>query len=220
MSNTIQDIVFKRKSVRAFLDKPVSVKLLKDLLCAASRSPSGGNLQPWRIFVLNEDGMKKFLNFQLEWEGKIAPAYNIYPPNLKEPYRTSRYKVGEQMYELLGIARDDKESRTLQVLENFNFFGAPAALFCFLDKDMGPPQWSDCGMFLQTFMLLATEKGLDTCSQEAWSMKEQCIKEFFNIPQNLGIFCGMAIGYGDPSAPINKLQTEREPISNWAQFAE
>jgi nitroreductase len=220
MSSSIQDIVFQRKSVRAFLDKPVSSELIKSLLIASSRSPSGGNLQPWRIFILNKAGMNQFLNFQHNWEGVIAPAYDIYPPNLKEPYRTSRYKVGEQMYELLDIARDDKEARTLQALENFKFFGAPAALFCFLDKDMGPPQWSDCGMFLQTFMLLAAESGLDTCAQEAWAMKEQCIKEFFSIPKDLGIFCGMAIGYGDTNAAINKLQTEREPFSNWAQFIE
>ena len=220
MSLSVKDIVIKRKSVRAFLEKPVSSELIKSLLIDASKSPSGGNLQPWRIFVLNKAGMRRFLNFHQKWEGEITPAYDIYSLNLKEPYRTSRFKVGEQMYELLGIARDNKEARFRQVMENFKFFGAPAALFCFLDKEMGAPQWSDCGMFLQTFMLLAAEKGLDTCAQEAWSMKEECIKKFFDIPNDLGIFCGMAIGYGDKNAPINQLQSEREPFSNWAQIIE
>jgi nitroreductase len=148
----------------------------------------------------------------------MNPAYDIYPSKLKEPYRSSRYRVGEEMYELLDIPREDKESRINQVLVNFQFFGAPAGLFCFLDKQMGPPQWADCGMFLQTFMLLAAESGVDTCAQEAWSMKEQCIRDFFSIPEELGIFCGMAIGYRDTNAAINTLRTEREHINNWAKF--
>jgi nitroreductase len=217
---TVKNTVMTRVSTRKFLDKPLPSDILRELLIQANYAPSGGNLQPWRIFVLNHGGMERFLNFQKKWMGVSGPSYDIYPPSLKEPYRSSRYKVGEQMYELLGITRDDKEARLNQVLQNFEFFGAPAGLFCFLDKEMGPPQWSDCGMFLQTFMLLAAESGIDTCAQEAWSMKEQCIKEFFNIPEDLRIFCGMAIGYGDSNAPINHLKTEREPLDHWAKFEE
>jgi len=215
---SVKKAVQERSSTRKFLDKGISSELIKELLIQANQSPSGGNLQPWRVFIINNNGMKKFLDFQRNWNKPDQSAYDIYPSNLKEPYRNSRYKVGEMMYELLKIPREDKASRINQVLENFSFFGAPAALFCFIDKQMGPPQWSDCGMFLQTFMLLAQENGIDTCAQEAWSMKEESIKSFFNIPNELGIFCGMAIGYADKTAPINKLKTLREPFDSWAQL--
>jgi nitroreductase len=106
----------------------------------------------------------------------------------------------------------------MQVLKNFEFFGAPAAIFCFVDKQMGPPQWSDLGMFLQTFMLLAQEAGLDTCAQEAWSMKQESVSDFFKVNNETMVFCGMAIGHKDPEATINKLRSERRPIDEWATF--
>lgn len=214
----VSEAVLSRKSIRAFLKQRISNTLIKELLIQASRSPSGGNLQPWRICVINEQSMQDFLDFQSSWEGIETPSYDIYPPNLKEPYRTSRYQLGEQMYELLGIARDDKEARINQVLKNFNFFGAPAGLFCFVDKDMGPPQWSDLGMFLQTFMLLAQEQGIDTCAQEAWSLKSESIYQFFNIDESEILFCGMAIGIRDKDSVINQLESERRPIDDWAEF--
>ena len=187
----ITDAVNSRSSIREYTDTPISNSIIKELLEKASRSPSGGNLQPWRIFVINENSMKNFLDFQSSWAEPESPAYEIYPPKLKEPYRTSRYELGEEMYNLLNIPRDDKEGRLHQVMKNFNFFGAPAAIFCFVDKIMGPPQWSDLGMFLQTFMLLATEAGIDTCAQEAWSMKYESVKSFVGADDDLLLFCGM-----------------------------
>ena len=214
----VSEAVLSRQSIRSFLKQSISNSLIKELLSQSSRSPSGGNLQPWRVCVINEQSMQNFLDFQLAWDTPEKPGYEIYPKNLKEPYRTSRYELGEQMYKLLDIKRDDKAGRIEQVLKNFNFFGAPAAFFCFIDKDMGPPQWSDLGMFLQTFMLLAQEEGIDTCAQEAWSLKSDCIQSFFNIPDSEMLFCGMAIGMRDPEAVINQLKSERRPVDSWAKF--
>ena len=139
----VTDAVLARSSTRAFLDTVVDDALIKKILTIASQSPSGGNLQPWKIYVINGPSMKNFLDFQSTWSEPESPVYEIYPPNLKEPYRTSRYELGEQMYELLGIPREDKQARLEQVMKNFNFFGAPCAFFCFIDRQMGPPQWSD-----------------------------------------------------------------------------
>jgi nitroreductase len=122
------------------------------------------------------------------------------------------------MYEALGISRDDKQGRLEQVMKNFNFFGAPAALFCFVDRQMGPPQWSDLGMFLQTFMLLAKEAGLDTCAQEAWSMKHDSVSKFLEASENEMLFCGVALGYKDDQAKVNQFRSERRPIGEWATF--
>ena len=214
----ISEAVSKRSSIRAFLDTPIDNQIIRDLLSEASRSPSGGNLQPWRIVVINKKSMKDFLDFQNSWTKPEAPSYDIYPSNLKEPYRTSRYELGEEMYSLLGIGREDKEKRLNQVMENFKFFGAPAALFCLVDKQMGPPQWSDLGMFLQTFMLLAQAKGIDTCAQEAWSIKNDSVCEFVGADEQDILFCGVAIGYQDQNAPINQLQSKRRPLKQWAKF--
>jgi nitroreductase len=214
----VSDAVNQRKSVRAFLSKKISNELIKTLLLKASRSPSGGNLQPWRIYVINEQSMADFLLFQKSWKELETPAYDIYPPKLKEPFRTSRYELGEQMYDLLGIAREDKDARLLQVMKNFEFFGAPCAFFCFVDRQMGPPQWSDLGMFLQTFMLLAKEMGLDTCAQEAWSIKHDSVAKFVKADDDEMLFCGMSIGYKDPDAIINTLSSERRSIKKWATF--
>jgi nitroreductase len=214
----VSEAVIKRSSIRSFLNTPVSNDLLKELLQKSSRSASGGNLQPWKIFVINESTMNDFLLFQDQWNEPEIPAYEIYPPKLKEPYRTSRFELGEQMYELLGIPREDKQARLEQVMKNFKFFGAPCAFFCFVDRQMGPPQWSDLGMFLQTFMLLAQEVGLDTCAQEAWSMKHDSVSEFVKAEESDILFCGMAIGYRDKSAAINSLKSERRPLKEWAKF--
>lgn len=214
----VTDAVLSRSSVRSFVDNPVPDELLETLLNKSSRAASGGNLQPWKIFIINNTSMNDFLEFQKNWTEPEVPAYDIYPPKLKEPYRTSRYELGEQMYELLGIGRDDKDARLAQVMQNFRFFGAPCAFFCFVDRQMGPPQWSDLGMFLQTFMLLAKEAGLDTCAQEAWSMKHDSVSKFVKAEDSDILFCGMAIGYRDESAAVNTLKSERRPLKEWAKF--
>ena len=218
MSKTLTEIIKSRKSVRAYLDKPVSNDLIKELLIKASQSPSGGNLQPWKIYIVNEQSMKDFIKFQSNWKGKEEPPYPIYPEKLKEPYRTSRNQMGEDMYSLIGIERDDKLGRMNQMLKNFNFFGAPAGLFCFVDKQMGLPQWSDLGMFLQTFMLLAVDADLDTCAQESWSLKQNCVRTYLDVSENHILFCGMAIGYADKNNKINELSTSRRSIDDWATF--
>lgn len=214
----VSDAVLARRSIRAFNSQPINNKVIKDILALAARSPSGGNLQPWKIYVVNNQSMKKFLEFQNNWDQPQTPGYDIYPSDLKEPYRTSRYQLGESMYKLLGIPREDKDARLQQVMRNFEFFGAPAAIFCFIDKQMGPPQWSDLGMFLQTFMLLAQEAGIDTCAQEAWAMKNDSVSEFVGADENDILFCGVAMGYQDKNAVINKLSSDRRPIDQWTKF--
>ena len=216
----VSEAINSRQSIRAFTDQEVSDELIQRLLEKSSRAASGGNLQPWKIFIINNETMVKFLKFQEDWTDPETPAYDIYPENLTEPYKTSRYEVGAEMYSILDIDRDDKEGRFKQMLENFKFFGAPSAFFCFVDRQMGRPQWSDLGMFLQNFMLLAKEVGLDTCPQEAWAIKQESVTAFVKAPDELMLFCGMAIGYRDDEAKINRLRTERRPFEDWATFVE
>ena len=220
MHKTLSEIIKNRKSIRSFTDKPVSNDIIREMLQKSSRAPSGGNLQPWKIYIVNEKSMKDFLEFQKNWKGKEEPPYPIYPEKLKEPYKTSRNQMGEQMYSLLDIKREDKIGRMNQMLKNFDFFDAPVGMFCFIDKQMGLPQWSDLGMFLQTLMLLAVDNNLDTCAQESWSLKQNCVKTYLDISDDCILFCGMAIGHANIDDKVNELNTPRRPIDEWATFVE
>jgi nitroreductase len=214
----VTEAVRARTSIRQFLPTAVSDDTLRSLLTDASYAPSGGNLQPWRIYVVNGHSMARMREFLPTQAPIDTPEYDIYPPKLSEPYRTNRFTIGEQMYALLGIGREDKAGRQLQFARNGDFFGAPAALFCFVDRQMGLPQWSDLGMFLQTFMLLATERGLATCAQEFWSVRHAAVRAFVGAPDEEMLFCGMSIGYADPDSTINALRSERMPVDAWARF--
>lgn len=213
----VSEAVARRKSVRQFTDAPVDETLLRDLVERAARAPSGGNVQPWRIYVINGESMDRFREFIADRPHDDAE-YDIYPASLWEPYRTNRFALGEAMYATIGIARDDKAGRLAQFAKNDRFFDAPAALFCFVDRRMGPPQWSDLGMYLQTFMLLAQEAGLDTCPQEYWTVRHAAVREFVGAPEEELLFCGVAVGYADAEHPINSLESERMPLDDWATF--
>lgn len=217
---SVTEAVLSRKSIRSFLNKSVEDLLIKELLEKASFAPSGGNLQPWKIFIINNNTMNDFKKFQKEWSESEIPQYPIYPEKLKEPYRTSRFEMGEQMYSSINITRENKLARAEQMMKNFNFFGAPAAIFCFIDKQMNSPQWSDLGMFLQTFMLLAEEKQLSTCAQESWSLKNKMVSAFVNADEDLILFCGISIGYQDFGADINQFKTIRRDFDDWAKFVD
>ena len=214
----VSDAVAHRKSIRNFLDTPVTNKVLQELLQKSARAPSGGNLQPWQIYVVNGDRMTDLRTHLKGFTGREEPAYPIYPPNLGEPYRSRRFKVGEDMYALLGIPREDKPARFAHLARNFDFFGAPAGFFCYVDRNMGPPQWSDLGMFLQTFMLLAAEAGLATCAQEAWATRPNAVGSFVGAPEEQMLFCGMALGVADEAAPVNALVSDRDDFDRWARF--
>ncbi len=218
----VTDAILSRRSVRAFLDKPVPKKLLETMLETASRAPTGGNLQPWHVYVAGgevRDRLVRRVAEQLPLNplGKKAE-YHVYPPNLQDPYRKRRFKLGEDMYAAIGISREDREGRLRQFARNWEFFGAPIGLFFSLDRDMQQGQWADVGMFMQNFMLLAREAGLDTCAQESWASWHELVREEMGIPDEQILFCGMAVGYADSEHPINKFTADREPLDGFATF--
>jgi nitroreductase len=218
----VSQAVMARRSVRAFLDRPVDPQVLREVLDRAARAPSGGNLQPWRLYVVGGAAMaelKQRMVERLAREPDHDPIeIEAYPSPLGEPYRTCRYRVGEQLYALLGIERHDKAGRLRQFAKNFAFFGAPAAVFCYIDRQMGLAQWADLGMYLQTVMLLLTERGLDSCPQAAWSRFATTIADFLHPPAEWMLYSGLAVGYADPDAVVNGLVTERLPLDDFATF--
>ena len=218
----VSEALDSRFSCRAFKDTPVPRDTIIEILETAKRAPSGGNLQPWHVYVVGGDelaGFKKLIASKLP-ENPMGEGseYNVYPPKLKEPYRSRRFKVGEDMYASIGVTREDKVGRLTQFARNFEFFGAPVALFFTIDRTMQEGQWADLGMFIQSIMLLAREHGLDTCPQEAWAIWYKTIGEFVNIPEEQMLFCGLGLGYRDPDAPINALRTDRAPLEEFVTF--
>lgn len=219
----VTDAVQRRSSIRAFLPDPVPLELLQDLLVNAQRAPSGGNVQPWQVHALTGEPLAKLVaavSEKAENEGiRSEPyEYDVYPKDLWEPHSSYKFQCGEDMYATIAVERSDKAGRKAQFARNFQFFGAPVGLFFTLDRRMGPPQWADTGMFMQNIMLLAIERGLDTCAQECWSVFPQTVGRFLNLdPQHI-LFCGMALGYRDKDAPINTTRTSRAPLDAFVTF--
>ena len=214
----VSEAVEMRRSVRGFLAAPVDQALLEDIVRKAARAATGGNVQPWHIDLVSGaalDHLKAGMMIKLASGHVEEPAYAIYPHGLTAPYRDRRYAVGEALYGEVGIARDDKAGRRMWFGRNFQFFGAPAALFCTVDRQMGPPQWADLGMYLQNVMLLAVEAGLATCAQECWAMFPETVTGFLETPPERMLFCGMSIGYEDTEEPANRLRSSRAPDEEW-----
>lgn len=218
----VTEAIQSRRSVRAFLDRPVDLDLLRELLVKASRAPSGGNIQPWHLDIVAGERMEELKALMrtkiAEQPGGEGTEYDIYPRNLTDAYKARTFQIGELMYGRLGIPREDRKARAIWFMQNFQFFNAPVGLFCFVEREHGPPQWSDLGMYLQTLMLLLREAGLDSCPQECWAMYPKTITSFFGRPDSQMLFTGMAIGWADPDAPVNSLETPRAGLEEIARF--
>lgn len=218
MTVSVTEAVERRISVRAFLPKPVPREVVVEILQTARRAPSGGNLQPWRVHVLGGAALEELRALVAARSAagvREAQQYEVYPPNLWEPHRSYRFKTGEDLYATIGVARENKPARLRQFARNFTFFDAPVGLFFSLDRRFGPPQWADMGMFMQTIMLLAVEQGLGTCAQECWAGWPETVGEFLGLDAGVILLGGMALGYPDEAAPINRLRTDRATLSDF-----
>lgn len=212
----VSEAVKQRISTRAFLPDALAESDVRDWLETAQRAPSGGNTQPWRTIVVTGDARDAVVGLaaaKLQESPRGEPTdRHIYPKDLWEPHEARRRRVGEMMYEALDIPKEDKAARRAWFANNFNFFGAPVALFIVIDERMGHGQWGHTGMYLQTLALLAEERGWGTCMQECWGMLRPSLKEHFALTDTEMIWCGMAVGKPDPSHPVNTLYAERASI--------
>lgn len=222
----VDETIDSRRSVRAFLPTPVPRETLEEILRIASRAPSGTNVQPWKVYVLTG-------NAKDQLSQKILTAYNdpeeaqthteeypYYPAKWVSPYIDRRRKVGLDLYGLLDIKKGDAARMHAQHGRNYTFFDAPVGLIFTIDRIMQQGSWFDYGMFVQTIMLAARARGLDTCPQAAFTQFHRIIGEQLNLPENEMVVCGMALGYADESKPENKLRTERAPLEEWVRFCD
>jgi nitroreductase len=219
----VRDAIATRYSCRAFLPTPIPQHTVRDILERAARAPSGGNLQSWLVHALageRLEALKDLLRprFEKELPRGEGAEYQVYPVDLKEPYYTRRARVGSQLYDSIGVPREDRPARYRQFSRNYLFYDAPVGLFVSTDRSMGPPQWSDLGGFIQSISLLARACGLHTCAQEAWTSWHKTLSAFLKLPPEHILFCGIALGHADEDAPINRWRSEREPVEAFATF--
>jgi nitroreductase len=201
----VYEAVRSRQSVRGFLDRPVPPDVLTRALTAALQSPSGGNLQPWHVYVLSG---AKLDDLKLRIRRRVAagdlgdqPPTPPYPLPLPAHYAERLDDMGARRYGAVGVNRDDRAARARVRAGNWECWGATTALFCYLESAMLPPQWMDVGMFLQTVMLLLRAEDMDTCPQIAWAEYHETVTEVIEPPENLVLACGMSIGFADPDVP-------------------
>lgn len=226
----VDDVITQRQSIRAFLDKPVAIQTIKDILKVASRAPSGTNTQPWKIYVVmgnkRAELIQRVCDAQLEvnqhpeLKAQYTEAFAYYPETWISPYIDRRRANGWSLYGLLNIQKGDKEKMAAQQLRNFQLFDAPVGLFFTVDKAMGIGSKMDISMLIQNVMIAAKARELDTCAQAAWNHFHQIVLNVLNAPENEELVCGMALGYADPTHIVNTFITPREPVENFTVFLE
>ena len=216
----VYEAVRSRRSVRSFLGRPVPDAVLTRVLSAALRAPSGGNLQPWQVYLLSGarlEDLKSAVRRRIAAGDSGDPVpVRPYPAVLPASYAQRLADMGARRYGAVGIALEDKEGRARIRARNWECFGAPTALFCYLDERMLPPQWMDAGIFLQSVMLLLRLEGLDSCPQIAWAEYHRTVAEIIKPPSDHVLACGMSIGYADPLEPRPPMP--RAPLSEIVTF--
>ncbi|MEO0047858.1 MAG: hypothetical protein RLZZ410_817 [Pseudomonadota bacterium] len=222
----VDENIKARRSIRAFLPKPVEKQDILDLLNVASRAPSGTNTQPWQVYIIT-GAKKQALSDEIisifnnpEALKEQTEEYNYYPSTWIDPYISRRRKVGFDLYGLLGLGKGDKEKMQAQTARNYSFFDAPVGVFFVIDRVMQQGSWLDYGMFVQSVMLAAKARGLDTCPQAAFTQFHRVIAKHLDLKPEQQLVCGMSLGYADTSKIENTLVTEREPAHNFTHFIE
>ena len=220
---TADEAIRTRRSVRAFLPTPVPRETVEEILALASRSPSGTNIQPWKVRVVAGEArvaLSRAIQKAIDQDGmeKHAREWNYYPTTWREPFLGRRRKIGWDLYGLLGIRKGDFEKTARQHRRNYDFFDAPVGLIFTLDEDLEIGSWLDLGIFIGAVMIAARGRGLHTCPQAALANAHTVIRAELGIPEKEVIICGMALGYEDKSAPENALVTERATPNEFATF--
>ncbi|WP_317202138.1 nitroreductase [Janthinobacterium sp.] len=221
---TVDAAITSRRSIRAFLPTPVARADLAAILEVAARAPSGTNTQPWKVYVLTGARKERLSQRLLAVHNDAQLArlhseeYAYYPREWTSPFIERRRKVGWDLYALLGLTREDKAGMAAQHGRNYRFFDAPVGLIFTIDRVMEQGSWLDYGMFLQSIMVAARGRGLDTCPQAAFTQYHKIIAEELELPSGEMVVCGMALGFADPGKIENTLRTEREPVAGFVKF--
>ncbi|CAE7902707.1 cnbA, partial [Symbiodinium necroappetens] len=227
----VSEAVRSRRTCRAFEQRPVSQETIEELLSRASRAPSGGNTQPWHIYVVAGSKLRALTDAalaHLQGAGKqhtMQEEYHHYPrkaempSDMHEAYMRRRVQVAQKLWKLMGVARGDAAGRLRALLENYRFWGAPVGMIVTVDRCCDRNAWGHAGLLLQTIALLAVEQGLATAMLEAWGNLGSCVYDVLGISSDREVvWCGVALGYPDSSANLSNVPTDRLEVPEFCRF--
>ena len=212
----VSDAILKRRSVRAYQDKPIDQALIQKIFTQAQESPSNCNTQPWHVVVVSgeaRDKVEKAMVTEIMSGKAPSPHFQPGDQGLKDAYRKRQIACAISLYDAVGVKYEEKDKRQELMLRNWQFFGAPHAAFFSMPKSMKEINAVDMGIYLQTLMLLMTENNIASCPQGALAMYPSAIHEIANIPEENAIMFGLSFGYADEEADINKFDVGREELS-------
>ena len=217
------EAVDSRIACRHFFDKPVDLDIVKDILAKAARAASGGNLQSWNVYALTGQplaDLKAVVQQRIARDDPATPSRNTrsIPSRCSAPTRTAARSMACSSTARSASPGPIRRRGLAQFNKNFEFFGAPVALFITIDRKLGPGQWADLGGYINSLAVLARGHGLDTCPQEAWARLYDTVCDFLKVPDNEMLFCGMAIGYGDRKHKANDFRSPRAELSEFCKF--
>jgi nitroreductase len=210
------EAIKSRKSIRGYKTTPVPKEILTKILEAAIRAPSTGNSQPWEFVILSGKAMDDFKRAVEEAAlSGIEPRADFQTPRYTGVYRERHVAISIALYQLMDIAREDKDKRLRWMLRMARGFEAPNAIIVLMDEETNnAPSLLAIGALSQNIALMAMNFGLGTCMNEALVSFPGVVRQLFSIPESKKLVVGISIGYPDWDFPANKLQTPREPLEN------
>jgi len=209
--DTLKDTLTSRYSCRGFRPDPVPDTVITQIVDAARHVPSWCNAQPWQITITKGSATEALRTYLTDIATKGTPP----KPDLEWPkkysgeYGERRRTCGFQLYDAVGIAKEDRAARAQQMLQNYALFGAPHAAIIHSPAELGPYGAMDTGGFVTAFTLAATALGVATIPQAAIAAYAPQVREHLGIGQDRLILCAISFGYADPDHPANQFRTER-----------
>ena len=214
------DAIYKRRSVRGYLDKEVPQETLNRIFEIAQKAPSNCNVQPWKVYVASGE-LKQKLSVEMVEKtatGVVPNPDYAYRGDFQGEYRTRQVECAVALYTEMGIGRGDKDGRMRAVLRNFEFFDAPYMAFIGMNPEFGTTVAIDVGMWAQTLMLTMVAFGLHSCPMGTMRNYPDLVRDVFEVTDDTRILFGIAFGYEEPSVPANKTITSRDEISTNVVF--
>jgi nitroreductase len=209
-----ETMLAERFSCRAFRPDPVPDATVTRLFAMAQRTPSWCNTQPWHVSLLEGEAISRFGKELTEHVLAHQENADLGLPEYQGVHLERRRESGYGLYSALGIAREDRESRSLQMLKNFSFFGAPHSAIITTDRALGTYGAVDCGGYVNTLMLGAHAVGLGVIAQGAIAMYSDFVHSWLDLPEDRLVVCAVSFGYADEDDPVNDFRTARAELDS------
>ena len=216
------DVGLGRRSIRAFRQQPVPREVLEEVISLATRAPSSMNSQPWHLHVLTGEPLDRIRAENTErMVTGVAPSKETRDSGSYEGvHRQRQVEIAVQLFEAMGIARDDKEKRQDWVLRGFRQFDAPVSVVVTYDRQLreGDIAQFDCGALVNGLVNAAWSRGLGCVVNSQGIMHSPVVREHAGIPDDQVIIICVAMGYPDDSFPANAVVSRRREVAEVASF--